>query len=104
MAACRCRHNFYGGCKSVNFLGVEQMKVNAGEGLSEDLILEDAEMVAPLPANVSPTKTNEKLRKNGSEKLPSTALLGNNNEVLIQHQNETYILRLTKQNKLILTK
>lgn len=37
-------------------------------------------------------------------KLSSEKLFGASNEVLIQHQDETYILRLTKQNKLILTK
>lgn len=37
-------------------------------------------------------------------KLSSEKLFGTSNEVLIQHQDETYILRLTKQNKLILTK
>lgn len=38
------------------------------------------------------------------KKLSSEQLFGASNEVLIQHQDETYILRLTKQNKLILTK
>ncbi len=37
-------------------------------------------------------------------KLSSEKLFSASNEVLIQHQDETYILRLTKQNKLILTK
>lgn len=38
------------------------------------------------------------------KKLSSDNLLGKEREVMIQHQNETYILRLTKLNKLILTK
>lgn len=38
------------------------------------------------------------------KKLNSEKLFGDSNEVMIQHQNETYVLRLTKQNKLILTK
>lgn len=38
------------------------------------------------------------------KKLSSEKLFGASNEVLIQHQGDTYILRLTKQNKLILTK
>lgn len=38
------------------------------------------------------------------KRLNSEKLLGGSNEVMIQHQNETYVLRLTKQNKLILTK
>lgn len=38
------------------------------------------------------------------KKLNSEKLFGESNEVMIQHQEETYVLRLTKQNKLILTK
>lgn len=38
------------------------------------------------------------------KKLNSEKLFGDSNEVMIQHQEETYVLRLTKQNKLILTK
>jgi hemin uptake protein HemP len=38
------------------------------------------------------------------QKLSSAKLFGGNNEVMIQHQGDTYVLRLTKQNKLILTK
>lgn len=36
--------------------------------------------------------------------LTSENLLGGKSEVVIRHQNESYVLRLTKQNKLILTK
>lgn len=39
-----------------------------------------------------------------AKELSSEQLFGASNEVLIQHQGDTYILRLTKQNKLILTK
>jgi hemin uptake protein HemP len=38
------------------------------------------------------------------KKLCSSKLFENKKEVMIDHQNETYILRITKQNKLILTK
>jgi hemin uptake protein HemP len=38
------------------------------------------------------------------KKLSSSKLFENKKEVKIEHQNETYILRITKQNKLILTK
>lgn len=38
------------------------------------------------------------------KKLCSSKLFANKKEVMIDHQNETYILRITKQNKLILTK
>ncbi|BBL34365.1 hypothetical protein Nstercoris_00596 [Nitrosomonas stercoris] len=36
--------------------------------------------------------------------LSSEDLFGNSNEILIQHRNEQYRLRLTRNNKLILTK
>lgn len=36
--------------------------------------------------------------------VSSRKLFGGANEVIIQHQDESYVLRLTKQNKLILTK
>lgn len=39
-----------------------------------------------------------------SRTLTSEKLFGDSNEVVIKHQNESYVLRLTKQNKLILTK
>jgi hemin uptake protein HemP len=39
-----------------------------------------------------------------TKKLTSKELFSNKKEVMIEHQNETYILRITKQNKLILTK
>ena len=38
------------------------------------------------------------------KRIKSEALFTNVKEVMIEHLNETYILRLTKQNKLILTK
>ena len=36
--------------------------------------------------------------------ISSESLLANSNEVLIRHQGEHYYLRLTRNNKLILTK
>ncbi len=38
------------------------------------------------------------------KRLNTEQLFTNVKEVMIEHLNETYILRLTKQNKLILTK
>jgi hemin uptake protein HemP len=38
------------------------------------------------------------------KRLTSEQLFTNVKEVMIEHLNETYILRITKQNKLILTK
>ncbi|TVS13858.1 MAG: hemin uptake protein HemP [Gammaproteobacteria bacterium] len=40
----------------------------------------------------------------GGRELSSEALLGGHKEVVIRHGDETYRLRLTRQNKLILTK
>ncbi len=47
---------------------------------------------------------NEGAKISRIKKLCSSKLFANKKEVLIGHQNETYILRITKQNKLILTK
>lgn len=38
------------------------------------------------------------------KRLTSEQLFANVKEVMIEHLNETYVLRITKQNKLILTK
>lgn len=38
------------------------------------------------------------------KRLTTEQLFNNVKEVMIDHRNETYILRITKQNKLILTK
>lgn len=58
----------------------------------------DIAMVTDADGQSSPIKITS-IKKLNSEKL-----FGDSNEVMIQHQNETYVLRLTKQNKLILTK
>lgn len=47
-------------------------------------------------------KANLKINK--IKKFTSSQLFTEVKEVMIEHQNEVYILRLTKQNKLILTK
>ena len=39
-----------------------------------------------------------------NQQLNTKQLFANVKEVMIEHLNETYILRVTKQNKLILTK
>ncbi len=72
------------------------MKVIADVVLNEHLNIDGANASAP--------KRQGMAKINASEKLSSATLFGSNNEVMIQHQGETYILRLTKQNKLILTK
>jgi hemin uptake protein HemP len=47
---------------------------------------------------------NNDAKEQRSKKLCSSKLFENKKEVMIEHQNETYVLRITKQNKLILTK
>lgn len=44
------------------------------------------------------------IKMTGIKRLNSEQLFANVKEVIIEHLNETYILRITKQNKLILTK
>ncbi|CBL46185.1 Hypothetical protein HDN1F_26020 [gamma proteobacterium HdN1] len=44
------------------------------------------------------------LRRNGKPCLSSRELLGESQELLIEHDGYCYSLRITKQNKLILTK
>ena len=47
---------------------------------------------------------NDGEKKSRTKKLSSSKLFENKKEVRIEHQDKTYILRITKQNKLILTK
>lgn len=65
---------------------------------SKALLDMDIAMVTDADGQSNPMKITS-IKKLNSEKL-----FGEGNEVMIQHQNETYVLRLTKQNKLILTK
>lgn len=65
---------------------------------SKALLDMDIAMVTDSDGQSNPIKITS-IKKLNSEKL-----FGDGNEVMIQHQNETYVLRLTKQNKLILTK
>ncbi len=54
---------------------------------------------------VIPVALQKQDEKNAqTTKLSSKKLFENNNELIIEHQNEIYYLRLTKQNKLVLTK
>ena len=48
--------------------------------------------------------THEDIKISRIKRLNSDKLFTNVKEVMIDHENETYILRITKQNKLILTK
>lgn len=50
------------------------------------------------------TRTHEDIKITRIKRLQSDKLFTNVKEVMIDHENETYILRVTKQNKLILTK
>jgi hemin uptake protein HemP len=59
----------------------------------------------PKPANPADPQLPAAPEPNaGTEALDSGALLGGRNEVEISHQGETYRLRRTRQDKLILTK
>lgn len=63
---------------------------------------------APLDMDIAMVTNEDEahsaLKITSIKKLNSEKLFGDSNEVMIQHQEETYVLRLTKQNKLILTK
>jgi hemin uptake protein HemP len=61
--------------------------------LNLDALKEDDESALNTPA----------LNVNGS-RMNTQQLFLNAKEVVIDHLNDTYVLRLTKQNKLILTK
>jgi hemin uptake protein HemP len=56
----------------------------------------------PLPGGTAATAASHAVARPGP--LDSVALLAGGNEVLIRHGTETYRLRLTRQNRLILTK
>lgn len=47
---------------------------------------------------------NKDIKMSRIKRLNTDQLFTNVKEVMIEHLNETYILRITKQNKLILTK
>jgi hemin uptake protein HemP len=63
---------------------------------------------APLDMDIAMVTNEDEaqsaLKITSIKKLNSEKLFGDSNEVMIQHQEETYVLRITKQNKLILTK
>lgn len=48
--------------------------------------------------------TDKDIKMTRIKRLTTEQLFTNVKEVMIEHLNETYILRITKQNKLILTK
>jgi hemin uptake protein HemP len=50
------------------------------------------------------TRTQEDIKISRIKRLNSDKLFTNVKEVMIDHEDETYFLRITKQNKLILTK
>ena len=49
-------------------------------------------------------QTSDKIKISRIKRLNTNQLFTDVKEVMIEHLNETYILRITKQNKLILTK
>lgn len=50
------------------------------------------------------TRTQDDIKISRIKRLNSDKLFTNVKEVMINHEDETYFLRITKQNKLILTK
>jgi hemin uptake protein HemP len=50
------------------------------------------------------TRTQDAIKISRIKRLNSDKLFTNVKEVMIDHEDETYFLRITKQNKLILTK
>lgn len=55
-------------------------------------------------AIVADETPNQDMKMSRIKRLDTKQLFNNVKEVMIEHLNETYILRITKQNKLILTK
>lgn len=55
-------------------------------------------------AIVADQNSDKELKMSRIKRLNTEQLFTNVKEVMIEHLNETYILRITKQNKLILTK
>lgn len=55
-------------------------------------------------AIVADETPNQDIKMSRIKRLSTEQLFANIKEVMIEHLNETYILRITKQNKLILTK
>lgn len=55
-------------------------------------------------AIVADETPNQDMKMSRIKGLNTEQLFNNVKEVMIEHLNETYILRITKQNKLILTK
>ena len=58
------------------------------------------------PSIISPIEQRQGLEPSPAGRRPylSEELFGNSNELVIQHGNEEYRLRITRNNKLILTK
>ncbi len=55
-------------------------------------------------AIVADDSSDQEIKMSRIKRLNTEQLFTNVKEVMIEHLNETYILRITKQNKLILTK
>lgn len=59
-----------------------------------------AESDLPPPHELPPAAQQQ----NGVRRVPLSAILGNDREIIICHRNDEYHLRLTSNNKLLLTK
>lgn len=82
------------------------MTVKAHQSKTKEPALVERDLEAALSKNTHEQNTlKTKLHeKNTAHRFNTQELFLNAKEVMIDHLNETYLLRLTKQNKLILTK
>jgi len=77
------------------------MKVITHLTAKEHMSFDVAIVADDFPNAQSP---NKEMKMSRIKRLNTEQLFTNVKEVMIEHLNETYILRITKQNKLILTK
>ncbi len=58
----------------------------------------------PMKSAAQPSRDGTASSASNPRELPSRELFGEANEILILHEDARYRLRITRQNKLILTK
>ena len=82
------------------------MTLKAHQSKTKESALDERDLEAALSKNTHEQNTLKTIlpEKNTAHRINTQQLFLNAKEVMIDHLNETYLLRLTKQNKLILTK
>lgn len=87
-------------------MGIKETQVSITLKNSVDPTLMNIWLKKMLKINLQEINVSEKNVPSNSaaKRINSTQLFLNAKEIMIDHLNETYLLRLTKQNKLILTK